>query len=579
MARAISSPPSTNRSHRNNMQKINRREYGLLLAGAAYSLGSEPAQSKQAPSPRRPTAELSAASGIRFQQFDDGAVPRTVEDKLRDNVSAKDFGVVGDGIADDTKALQTAFDHAAANDVGMIMLPSGKIRLTGDIIVAPQVRHSGIESAQIAIIGRGAGKNATWLYFEKGSLRVRSSSHLLRDFRVTSRAGDGIKIEPGSDPDHSSARGAMENIRVENCGGSGITFEDCWCYRMDNCYARFNKGWGIEGKAGPRTGLSVNVIEISGGEYQGNGRIAGARKNKGGSERGTGGGISTGRCAQFNLRGVTIEGNVGDGLKLAEQSRGIAVDGCYFEKNGSHPENRDICNDRPGQSVNGPNSVFVLNSNFSPQSANGTVQERAIDLWDVIDLKIVHPQIYAVAADTLYSSEPIRIRESVPARARGWVEGGWYSSAKYTQKWIANETQCFGFPRKQTFSPGLEMKVESESVSSQNYFVRVSPTCARGVDVDLVTRPDGAAGTARLTRILRRGPTGTRFSTTSFDIDHPSALDSVYTQTSSASDKMPGTHVEVQISRDSGHENDRLRSSLYLQSVEITIYEGRISTT
>lgn len=559
------------------MQKINRREYGLLLAGAAYALGSEPAQSKQAPSPRRPTAELSAASGIRFQQFDDGAVPRTVEDKLRDNVSAKDFGVVGDGIADDTKALQTAFDHAAANDVGMIMLPSGKIRLTGDIIVAPQVRHSGIESAQIAIIGRGAGKNATWLYFEKGSLRVRSSSHLLRDFRVTSRTGDGIKVESGSDSDHYSARGAMQNIRAENCGGSGISFEDCWCYRMDNCYARFNKGWGIEGKAGPRTGLSVNVLEISGGEFQGNGRISGARNGKGGAQRGEGGGISTGRCVQFNLRGVTIEGNVGDGLRLSEQCRGLAIDGCYFEKNGSHPENRDICNDQPEQPVDGPNSVFILNCNFTPQNANGTAQERAIDLWDVIDLKIVHPQIFALSANRLYSKEPIRIRESIPGKARGWVEGGWFSSAQYTQEWISNETKRFGFPRKHAFSPGLEMKPHTENTLSKNYFVRVPTTAARGVDVDLITRADGAKGTARLMRTLRRGPAGTRFSATSFDINHPSPLDSVYTQTSSTSEKMPGTHVEVQISRDALHAKDTLQSSLYLQSIEITIYEGRIS--
>ncbi|WP_257720433.1 right-handed parallel beta-helix repeat-containing protein [Sphingopyxis macrogoltabida] len=492
-------------------------------------------------------------------------------------MSAKDFGVLADGLADDTKALQKALDYAARNDVGTIMLPAGKIRLTGDIIVAHQDNHSGSETAQITVMGHGAGKNATWLYFETGSLRVRSSSHMLRDFRVTSKNGDGIKIEPSSEPPQFSARGAMENIRAENCGGSGVTFEDCWCYRMDNCYARFNKGWGIEGKVGPLTGLSVNVLEISGGEYQGNGRIAGARTSKGGAGRGTGGGISTGRCVQFNLRGVTIEGNVGDGLKLAEQCRGLAVDGCYFEKNGSHPENRDICNDRPGQATHGPNSIVIVNCNFSPQNANGTVQERAIDLWDTIDLKIVHPQIFALSSGILYSSEPIRIRESVPARARGWIEGGWYSSAKYAQEWIANETQCFGFPRKQMFSPDVELKPGSESAASRNYFVRVPPTCARGVDVDLVTRPDGGVGTARLTRVLRRGPAGTRFSTTSFDIAHPSPLDSIYTSTSSVSEKMPGTHVEVQIVRESGHEKDTLPSSLFLQALEVTIYEGRIS--
>ena len=38
-----------------------------------------------------------------------GAVTRTMQNKGRDVVSVHDFGAVGDGVADDTAALQAAF--------------------------------------------------------------------------------------------------------------------------------------------------------------------------------------------------------------------------------------------------------------------------------------------------------------------------------------------------------------------------------------------------------------------------------------------------------------------------------------
>ena len=45
------------------------------------------------------------AAGVQFTQSGTGAVPRTVESKLQDVVSVKDFGAVGDGVTDDTDAF------------------------------------------------------------------------------------------------------------------------------------------------------------------------------------------------------------------------------------------------------------------------------------------------------------------------------------------------------------------------------------------------------------------------------------------------------------------------------------------
>jgi hypothetical protein len=63
-----------------------------------------------------------------------GGVQRSVESKLQDVVSVKDFGAVGDGVADDTAAIQAAANYAKANN-GVLIGAGGTYKITSTIVL------------------------------------------------------------------------------------------------------------------------------------------------------------------------------------------------------------------------------------------------------------------------------------------------------------------------------------------------------------------------------------------------------------------------------------------------------------
>lgn len=82
------------------------------------------------------------ATKLNFLQAGTSAVARTVDSRLKDMVSVKDFGAVGDGVADDTTAIQAAIDYAytratpsSLNAQPAVFFPAGHYKTTASLVL------------------------------------------------------------------------------------------------------------------------------------------------------------------------------------------------------------------------------------------------------------------------------------------------------------------------------------------------------------------------------------------------------------------------------------------------------------
>jgi hypothetical protein len=103
------------------------------------------------------------AEAVSYIPAGTGAVATSVRSKLRESVSVKDFGAVGDGVTDDTAAIQAAIDKVALTG-GVTYFPAGtyavsgitlksKVLIVGESTSSTEIRlKSGINSAAVDVI-------------------------------------------------------------------------------------------------------------------------------------------------------------------------------------------------------------------------------------------------------------------------------------------------------------------------------------------------------------------------------------------------------------------------------------------
>jgi len=184
--------------------------------------------------------------------------PQRLEDASAVYVTSEAFSVHGDGIADDTVALQQAIDKVVeAQHEGIVFLPSGRYRLTQTLHIWPGIRLIGFGAARPVLL---VAPNTP--YFQKGPAYM------------VYFAGNHPKLPtaPGIEPEvHDANPGtfysAMSNIDMEsqdgNPGAVGVRAryaQHCYLAHID-----FRIGAGL---AGIHDGGNVaEDVHFFGGQY------------------------------------------------------------------------------------------------------------------------------------------------------------------------------------------------------------------------------------------------------------------------------------------------------------------------
>jgi len=217
----------------------------------------------------------SAASRFGFQADGDGAQGRTVENKLRETVSVKDFGAVGNGVADDADAFQKAVNSLPANG-GYIDVPDGAYLIS----VAPSVGTKSIEwDIGTGSVFTGAGA-ATFPRMATNPAQIAVGPYIRSQSREASPTGGGIAawnvemIQPadyvgqsvaaffgasGSSTNPASNVWTLNPLIRANAGAAG-TYQ---CLEIDvDCFstAALVKGISLNGAGPENPDMALEII-------------------------------------------------------------------------------------------------------------------------------------------------------------------------------------------------------------------------------------------------------------------------------------------------------------------------------
>jgi hypothetical protein len=239
------------------------------------------------------------------------------------SVNVKDFGAVGDGVTDDTAAIQAAIDAAAGRKwvefngaktyavSAEIDCHTGSqgvkirgnmatIKATAAMNAIMSVDSTTVINCQIHDMIMSGASLATYCF--KGTLITEQNS-IISNVTVTGAVSHGMYLD-GCQVNY------LENIRLMNNGGDGALFESCNGMTVNSLRARTNGGNGLTISRGVRSytgGCQISNVNIEISSLSGISVVD--------------------TKSPVTITGGWFENNIGDGINIGALATGVIVNG------------------------------------------------------------------------------------------------------------------------------------------------------------------------------------------------------------------------------------------------------------
>jgi len=173
-------------------------------------------------------------SGQRFAQSGTGAVARSASDKMGETISVFDFGAKGDGITDDSAAIQAAITAGAAKGGARIWFPPGTYVFGTTLTIPGHIWLVGAGLAGTTLSYTGAGTAIT-----QPTPGTRIYDISIRDLNLTTATGaTGIDLDSVSTSnfEHLLVNGfSSVGISIHSAVGGGAVYNRFHDVTVQNC--------------------------------------------------------------------------------------------------------------------------------------------------------------------------------------------------------------------------------------------------------------------------------------------------------------------------------------------------------
>ena len=269
-----------------------------------------------------------SSSNVSYTQGVTGAVIRSVQTKLRETVSVKDFGAVGDGVTDDTAAIQAAITYASTNGYTLFSPPgvynhtgltiSKPLKWVGSSIRGPvygvQTNFTGAVFQYTPTTGNALTITAASLLSNQG-LAVEMESLVFEGNKniVGASSGGGVNLVGDTAGEtFFVSSSTFKNVHVRNAKDSAWTITGtCFLNSWYDCSGVYSGAYGLTHNKGSGNPTNNNWF----GGYLSDNTLAGLNCNGG----------------KMTLTATNISQNAGGGV--IQDGGYLILENCDYEQN------------------------------------------------------------------------------------------------------------------------------------------------------------------------------------------------------------------------------------------------------